>query len=138
MSGKAITSGVHHVGLTVADVDETCSFFVDVLGFEKLGSRPDYPVTFVKDGGVILSLWRVQDEQALIQFERKNTVGLHHLALMVDGDNDLETAYNRLRVAPGVEIEFAPEWLGSGPSRHMMCLIPGGIRLELIAPNKRE
>jgi len=137
MANRAITSGVHHVGLTVPDVDETCGFFVDVLGFEKLGSRLDYPVTFIKDGGVILSLWRVQDDRALIPFERKNTVGLHHLALMVDGDDDLETAYNRLRVAPGVEIEFAPEWLGSGPNRHMMCLIPGGIRLELIALGKQ-
>ncbi|MEE9380005.1 MAG: VOC family protein [Hyphomonadaceae bacterium] len=136
MAQQAITSGVHHVGLTVPDVDETCGFFVDVLGFEKLGSRPDYPVTFVKDGGVVLSLWRVQDEDALIPFERKNTVGLHHLALIVDGEDKLEIAYNRLCTSAGVDIEFAPEWLGSGPSRHMMCLIPGGIRLELIAPSQ--
>jgi hypothetical protein len=33
-----------------------------------------------------------------------------------------------------VKIEFAPEPLGGGPTRHMMCAIPGGIRLELIAP----
>ena len=34
----------------------------------------------------------------------------------------------------GVSIEFAPEPLGGGPTRQMMCYIPGGIRVEFIAP----
>ena len=33
-----------------------------------------------------------------------------------------------------VTIEFAPEPLAGGPARHLMCRIPGNIRLELIAP----
>lgn len=134
MPDTSITFGVHHLGLTVPDIETTAAFFVDVLGFKQVGSRPDYPVIFVKGGGLVLSLWRVQDQDAVIPFERKNTVGLHHLALTVEGDEGLEMAYNRLLVAEGVEIEFAPEHLGDGPSRHMMCSIPGGIRLELIAP----
>ena len=32
-----------------------------------------------------------------------------------------------------VAIEFAPEPLGNGPSHHMRCAIPGGIRVEFIA-----
>jgi len=32
-----------------------------------------------------------------------------------------------------VEIEFSPEGLGDTGIQHMMCRIPGNIRLELIA-----
>lgn len=135
MTSQTFTQGVHHIGLTVPDVQETADFFVNVLEFELIDTRPDYPAIFVKGGGLVLTLWRVQDDAAMIPFERKNTVGLHHLALIVDGEEGLEAAYNRLRVADGVDIEFAPEWLGNGPTRHMMCYIPGGIRLELIAPS---
>ena len=30
---------------------------------------------------------------------------------------------------------FAPEPLGDLPVQHMMCYIPGGVRVEIIAPN---
>lgn len=134
MSQIALTHGVHHIGLTVPDVVETAGFFVGVLGFTQVGARPDYPAVFVRDAAILLSLWQVQDKDRLIPFERKNTVGLHHLALKVEGDEGLAAAFDRLSRAPGVRIEFGPELLGNGLSRHMMCLIPGGIRLELIAP----
>ena len=68
------TQGVHHLGLTIPDLERTRDFFTEVLRFERVGEEPD------------------------------------------------------------VQIEFAPEPLGDGPTRHMMCAIPGGIRLELIAP----
>lgn len=133
MSQIPQTHGVHHIGLTVPDVVETADFFVSVLGFTQVGTRPDYPAVFIRDAAVLLSLWQVQEKDRLIPFERKNTVGLHHLALNVDGAQDLASAFERLARAPGVTIEFGPEPLGKGPSRHMMCQIPGGIRLELIA-----
>lgn len=137
MSTNALTRGIHHVGLTVPDVTETAEFFVDVLGFTQIGTRPDYPAIFVRDGSVLLSLWQVQDRERLAPFERKNTVGLHHFALNVEGEEGLATAFARLLQAPGVTIEFGPELLGKGPSRHMMCRIPSGIRLELIAPAQK-
>ena len=133
MSDTPLTLGIHHIGLTVPDMAETADFFVSVLGFTKVGTRPEYPAVFIRDGAVLLSLWQVRDRDLMIPFERRNTVGLHHLALKVDGEDDLSTAFERLRTAPGVTLEFGPELLGKGPTRHMMCQIPGGIRLELIA-----
>jgi len=133
MSQIPLTHGVHHIGLTVPDVAETADFFVSVLGFTQVGTRPDYPAVFVRDTAVLLSLWQVQETDRLVAFERKNTVGLHHLALNVEGEQGLASAFARLAGAPGVTIEFGPEPLGKGPSYHMMCQIPGGIRLELIA-----
>ncbi|HRI99165.1 MAG TPA: VOC family protein [Hyphomonas sp.] len=133
MSQIPLTYGVHHIGLTVPNVAETADFFVSVLGFTRVGTRPDYPAVFIRDAGVLLSLWQVQEKDRLVPFERKNTVGLHHLALSVDGEQGLALGFERLSRASGVTIEFGPQPLGKGPSRHMMCQIPGGIRLELIA-----
>jgi hypothetical protein len=38
-----------------------------------------------------------------------------------------------LKATDGVKFEFAPEPLLGGPTKHMMCAIPGGIRVEFIA-----
>ena len=66
--------------------------------------------------------------------DRTNVIGLHHLALTVASDS-LDTLYERLQGTTDVSIEFAPEPLGDMPVRHMMCNIPGGIRVEFLAPN---
>jgi hypothetical protein len=42
--------------------------------------------------------------------------------------------YSSLLRHPEVAIEFAPEALNGGPTQHLMCKIPGGIRVEFIAP----
>jgi hypothetical protein len=57
---------------------------------------------------------------------------LHHLALKVEGADGLEALHDALKATDGVAVEFAPEPLGGGPIKHMMCAIPGGIRVEFI------
>lgn len=128
------TKGAHHVGLTVRDLDETRAFFVDTLGFSEVGALPHYPAVFLSDGTTMITLWQAADPSNAIAFDRKNVVGLHHLALTVDGDAALTALNERLEASDGVEVEFGPEPLLGGPTRHMMCTIPGGIRMELIAP----
>ncbi len=61
-------------------------------------------------------------------------IGLHHLSLRVADPATLETLHAELKDRDDVDIEFAPESLGGGPTQHMMCRIPGNIRLEVIAP----
>ena len=68
-----------------------------------------------------------------VPFDRKNAVGLHHLAFSVDGADALNALHDKLLGTGGVDVEFAPEPLGGGPAKHMMCAIPGGIRVEFIA-----
>lgn len=131
------TRGVHHVGLTVPDIAATAAFFIDVLGFEKVGERPAYPAVFVSDGTVMITLWQATDPATAAAFDRHNVIGLHHLALLVADQQALDQVHQKLAAAPGVVIEFAPEALGGGPLRHMMCAIPGGVRLELIATAAR-
>jgi len=132
MSPAPLTFGVHHLGLTVPDIRATRDFFVDVLGFSEVGGRPAYPAVFVSDGTVMLTLWQASDPAGATPFDRKNCVGLHHVALRVPDQPALDAVHQRL-VEAGVAIEFAPEALGAAGTRHMMCAIPGGIRVEFIA-----
>lgn len=128
------TEGVHHLGLTVGDLARTRAFFTELLGFEQIGEVPDYPAVFLSDGKVMLTLWQAEKAETAAPFDRKRVVGLHHFALRVADAAALESLHKRLAEEDDVAIEFSPEPLGAGPTRHMMCAIPGGIRLELIAP----
>lgn len=130
---KAKTEGVHHVGLTVPDIAATRRFFVELLGFSQVAERPDYPAVFVSDGTVLITLWQAVEPAAARPFDRKHAVGLHHLALRLSDASALEGLFPALRDHPGVEVEFAPEPLGETGLRHLMCTIPGGVRLELVA-----
>lgn len=129
----AITQGAHHIGLTVPDHGAARVFFVNVLGFEEVGGRPAYPAIFVSDGSLMITLWRAEDPASAIPFNRKTGIGLHHLALKVSPDA-IDDLHMKLANTEGCDIEFAPDPLNDGPVRHMMCTIPGGIRMEFIAP----
>lgn len=130
---NAKTAGAHHIGLTVPDLDEARAFFVSALGFEQVGEVADYPAAFVSDGTIMVTLWQAEDPQTATPFDRRRNLGLHHLALRVPGDDALAALAADLRQRGDTDIEFEPEPLGGTPIRHMMCRIPGNIRLELIA-----
>jgi len=131
---NAMTNGVHHIGLTVPNLESTRTFFLETLGYEQVGEVPDYPAVFLSDGNIMITLWEATDPANAVPFDRKNVIGLHHLALTVATES-LDALHERLQGTNDVEIEFAPEPLGDMPVRHMMCNIPGGIRVEFLAPN---
>jgi len=126
----SLTLGIDHLGLTVPDLNTTVSFFVDCLGWKRVGGRPSYPAAFVSDGHVVLTLWEVTRQAERVAFDRKTNVGLHHLALRVGSAAALDEIFARVAQWPGVVVEFAPENLGDGPKRHTMICEPGGIRIE--------
>lgn len=134
MPDHTITKGAHHIGLTVPDLSETQQFFVETLGFDLLGDVPDYPAVFLTDGTTMITLWQAVNPATAIPFDRKNVIGLHHFALKVGDADDLEALHDKLKTSYRIDVEFAPEPLGGGPTQHMMCTIPGGIRMEFIAP----
>ena len=133
-ANQAVTNGVHHIGLTVPDLEKTRAFFLETLGFEQVGEVPDYPAVFVSDGSIMITLWQATDPASAVPFDRTNVIGMHHLAFTVDTDS-LDALCERLKGTADVDIEFTPEPLGELPVRHMMCNIPGGIRIEFLAPN---
>ncbi len=134
---NAITHGVHHIGLTVKSLASVKDFFIDVLGFREAGGRPDYPAVFITDGTVTITLWEVKKKTQHVPFDHRQNIGLHHLALMVAPEK-LDVIMQKVAATPEVVIEFFPELLGDGPARHSIFYAPGGIRLELIAPGRKQ
>lgn len=126
------TLGIHHLGLSVSQLEVSAQFFTEILGWQELRRDDAYPAIFVSDGAIMLSLWQLR-EQAARAFNKDANVGLHHLALQVASDAQLTAIYQTL-VKNKIEIEFAPEPLRDGPMRHMICYEPGGLRIEFIWP----
>lgn len=124
----SITKGTHHIGLTVSELEKSAAFFTQILGWEEAKRREDYPAIFVRDGTIMLTLWAVQTDD-YVRFDRKTNVGLHHLALQVNSEEELLAIYNKL-VENDIDIEFAPTKIRQGPAMHMMCYEPSGIRIE--------
>lgn len=124
----SVTTGVHHIGLAVSNLEESAEFFTKLLGWKEVKRREDYPAIFVKDDALMITLWKTQTEE-FIKFDRKMNVGLHHLALRVKSKEILFQLLDVLK-ANQVEIEFEPTLIREGPSMHMMCYDPSGIRIE--------
>lgn len=127
---KPITKGAHHIGLTVSKLEESANFFIFLLGWKEVKRNEEYPAIYVSDGSIMLTLWAIKEEPP-IQFNRRKNIGLHHVAFNVENEDDLNMLHKRL-ADNGIKIEFAPERLGQGPARHMMCYEPSGIRVEFI------
>lgn len=127
---ETLTRRLNHVGLTVRDLDASTAFFTEVLNWDLAGGYPDYPSRFVTDGEIFVTLWQANDPENAVAFDRKNNIGLHHLALTVVTFEALDHLHARFLETDGVVIEFSPELNGGGPTRHMMIREPGGNRIE--------
>jgi catechol 2,3-dioxygenase-like lactoylglutathione lyase family enzyme len=111
------TAGINHLGLSVQDLDKTVEFFVKMLGWEESGRDNSYPRTAVTDGKLKLTLWQVDHSLDIQAFNRRRNIGLHHIALEVESEQKLNVLCAKLTDEPDVEIEFAPELVGSGPRK---------------------
>lgn len=131
---NAITKGAHHIGLTVSRLEESAGFFTSVLGWKEVRRNAEYPAIYVSDGSIMVTLWAIKEETP-VPFSKNKNVGLHHVAFAVEKEDDLSEIHRRLTNS-GIKIEFAPELLGQGPAKHMMCYEPSGIRVEFIWPGK--
>jgi len=127
-----MTKGVHHVGLTVSKLEESAAFFTSLLGWREVRRNESYPAIFVSDGSTMVTLWATKEAPS-IAFDKHRNIGLHHVAFHVSEEPDLHVIHQRL-AASGAQIEFAPELLGQGPAKHLMCYEPSGIRIEFIWP----
>jgi catechol 2,3-dioxygenase-like lactoylglutathione lyase family enzyme len=128
----AITRGAHHIGLTVGRLEESAAFFTALPGWHEVNRIAEYPAIFVSDGSVLITLWKNRDEPPA-HFDKNRNIGLHHIAFLVEREEAL-TQIHALLVERQALIEFAPEPVGDGPARHLMCYEPSGIRVEFIWP----
>lgn len=128
----AETNGLNHLGLSVANLESSKNFFVEVLGWAESGYDASYPRTAVSDGKLRLTLWQVDKSLQGEPFNRRKNVGLHHLAIQVESEAKLNELYEKINSRSDCSVEFAPELLSGGPRKHMMFAEPSGLRLELI------
>src|SRR3954469_8129803 len=115
-TGAMRATGVHHVSLMTPVVDETVTFYVDVLGLTPRSDRPDFGI-----GGAWLDAGGQQVH--LIQGEAPANVG-QPFALAVDA---LDAVITELR-ARGVEVSDA---MAIGPRRQAFTQDPAGNVVEL-------
>ncbi len=128
------TQGINHLGLSVRNLDQTVAFFTDCLGWEESGRDNSYPRSAVSDGNIRLTLWQVDHALAVNEFHFRQNVGLHHFALEVASEAELDEIAGRVSTYNGVNVEFMPEPVGESPRKHMIFNEPGGIRIEFIWP----
>jgi catechol 2,3-dioxygenase-like lactoylglutathione lyase family enzyme len=116
-----IVRDLHHVSINVTDVERATSFYVDVLGMQRL-PRPDFGFAgaWLGFGG---------DRQVhLIQATVPEDLG-QHFAFRVE---DLDAAVEALR-AGGIEVR-GPVPVGDSAARQAFLHDPDGNRLELNQP----
>jgi glyoxylase I family protein len=127
------TGGIHHLRLTVSDVNRARDFYTDVLGFAVVADlNPGY---FLTNGNFGLGLGPHPNPATALPNDRfdENRVGLDHLSLSVDSRDDLERAALILdeKGVPRGEIED----LGAASGLYVMAFRdPDNVQLELSAP----
>ncbi|MGI8792336.1 MAG: VOC family protein [Acidimicrobiales bacterium] len=119
--GPQIFEGIHHVAITVADLEEARSFYGGILRLEEL-DRPDFGVP-----GVWYSLGSSQ-QLHIAAFDDHVTPRRSHFALRV---SDLDEVADRLQTA-GVDIRRSPNIPGAG--RQAAFNDPAGNLVELNQP----
>lgn len=140
------TTGIHHLRLTVTDIDRSRTFYRDILGFAVVAESPDRPddpavradparfyggVVF-ETNGMLFGLRPVAEADDRFVSER---TGLDHLSFAVPSIDDLTAAAMRLSEA---EIEHGE--IRELPALGIAILSfsdPDGIHLELTAPLNR-
>jgi glyoxylase I family protein len=95
--------GIHHLGLTVRDVEASAAWYEDVLGFHRVGDfeAPDGErrKVFLRHEGLQTRLGLTEHRAGSGDPFDERRVGLDHLAFGVDSRSDLDTWAERLRAA---------------------------------------
>ena len=136
------TGEIHHLRLTVTDLERSREFYTQLLGFEVIAESPppDDPsaaeVFKILFGGVVMSrgslIMGLRPMAASGERFDPNRVGLYHLSFGVASRDDLERAVRLLDergVAHGQITTLASFGIDVLPFED-----PDGVQLELTAP----
>lgn len=124
------TSGVHHIGLTVTDLQRSKAFYQELFGWKEVGADPKLGYVFLADGKNFVTFWQESERPYT-----KANAGLHHFALSVGSVDELTQAEQILR-KKGVRIHYnriVPLHDGAHEAE-LYFYDPDGIRVELFSP----
>jgi glyoxylase I family protein len=136
VAGEAVT-GIHHLGLTVRDVEASARWYSTVLGFARVGEyiSPDH-----SRRKIFLGHSRLDVRIGLCEHARsgddtfdETRPGLDHLAFAVGGIDELRK-YEELLQSLGVVYTPATPANTLEGARVLVFRDPDNIQLELIAP----
>jgi glyoxylase I family protein len=133
MPGSIATGPVHHLRLTVADVDRSRAFYTEVLGFAVVMELN--PGVFLSNGSVGLGLGPAPDPSRAGRTDRfdEKRVGLDHLSFGVSSRAELEDAARELAARDVTHGEITD--LGAAFGLFILAFRdPDNIQLELTAP----
>ena len=136
MSQPIQATAIHHITLTVSDVQRSQAFYEAVLGFQKIAEYGARAV--MAKGSVTLVLGPPPDPSQATVGDRfnPNRVGLDHLSFAVENREELERA-QRVLAERGVEYKYIKD-LGQGFGLYVFAFRdPDNIALELTAPYPR-
>jgi catechol 2,3-dioxygenase-like lactoylglutathione lyase family enzyme len=133
MTDRIASGAVHHLRLTVSDVERSRAFYTEVLAFDHVADLPSG--VFLSNGAIGLGIGPSPTPERAPAGDRfdEARIGLDHLSLLVDSRADLERAVEMLdaRGVPHGEINDLGEGFG-------ICVLsfrdPDNIQLELTCP----
>ena len=132
MASQLSLGGIHHLAITVTDVDRSLDFYTNILGFEV--AVEFRPRIMLSNGEVVLVLTPPTDPSLAPAVDRfsEHRIGLDHLSFNVGSHDELEAAA-RLLDEHGVERgEIRPL---EGFGIYVMAFRdPDNVQLELTAP----
>ena len=143
--------GIHHIGITVTDIEQSVRFYCDVLGMtlvrrrevdnDYVGKQTGYPGVHLAAASVKPSPESTQSVE-IVQYRTHageksdpatNRAGNSHLCLLVD---DLDASYAELRDR-GVRFRSEPVLITAGPNtggKVVYLYDPDGYTIELFQP----
>ena len=133
MNATIPTVAVHHLRLTVTDVERSRRFYTELLGFDVLLELP--PGVLLTNGSVLLGMGPPPNPEKAIPADRfdENRVGLDHLSFAVADRDELEKAAALLDEHGVLRGEITD--LGEAFGIYILAFRdPDNIQLELTAP----
>jgi glyoxylase I family protein len=127
--------GIHHIDLAVSDVEQSIAFYLELLGPLGWTETDRYPtyrgseeVVYLGNGGPAFGI-RPADGGA----HQYYGVGVEHLAIEVDRNDEVDDAYARC-LARGAKVHFPPEEDRDEPGYYAFFVFdPDGIRIEVFS-----
>jgi len=128
--------GIHHLGLTVSDVERSARWYQDVLGFERIGELGDAGAErqkiFLRHAGLEARLGLVEHRTSSRQPFDETRSGLDHLAFAVSSREELERWARRLEEL-GVRFSPIADSLSIPGAAVIVFRDPDNVQLELFA-----
>ena len=114
------TSGIDHLNLTVKNLDETCKFWKNLLGFELLQDIPEQKGKIIGNKNAMLTLYEGSN------FSKYVKTGFNHLSFHIENFKEAESLCKKMNLK--IEYGGIIEW---EKSRSIYINDPNGYEIEL-------